>query len=187
MRQQQLDAAGPMAEDCFDMIAQFAKGAMVLHDLEEWIVAEAGGTGWPEADSPMAVSFAFGSHEATRISQGQVANIVRRALFQWRRRQLFEQPSVVVGVGCLGAGITGRKHARATVQGIDGDSAVLAQDPLAQMPRLLRGFQPGILREAFAGFFDAQGLGKVSQRAQVEPQAREQRQQFAAFLAISRA
>src|ERR1700722_16425162 len=61
------DRAGPVADRRFHRFAELAKRAMILDDLEQRVIAKAGGADRFQANPAAADRFALGPHGAARI------------------------------------------------------------------------------------------------------------------------
>ena len=85
------------------------------------------------------------------------------------------------------AGEACRKYARCAAQCVDLQSAVIGQNPTAQVPRLLRGLERGVCRKRVAVFDDVNRIRNVGERDHAEAVRRKQFGQLRAFLAIARA
>ena len=173
-----------MAEHALDFRRKLAKGAVILDDFEQGIVAEATRASRFKANSAAAATFACGPRQAGRIGHGQAAHVMGGATLQRRRTELFQQADIVPLVGGTRAGIAGRVDARRASQGVDLDAAVLSQHPGAQMPRLLRGLERGVGGKRLAGLLDFRACGVIGQRPQRQVERREQLGQLDHLMAI---
>ena len=102
-------------------------------------------------------------------------------LFRPQPVQSFQQQAIVRGVGGAGPGISGRKDARLSAQGIDLQPAVVGQHPLAKMASVAGGLQSGIGGKAVAVFDHLQVARKIGQRLQLQAGRPEQLRQFYAL------
>src|SRR5262245_48179736 len=118
-----------MAQSVLDAGTELTKGAMVLGDKKEWIVAEAAGAPVIADDDAVAAAFRHGFNTSCWVGQGGDADIVGGPAILRERGQLRQQPRVVGRVVPLLAGIARRVDARPTVQSRHDQPAVLRQDP----------------------------------------------------------
>ena len=84
LRNQLLGGPGTMAKTRLCDRPQLAERAMVLDDLEEWVVAETVCAARLEVDSTTAGGFALGHELAGRVGECHVADIAGRTLLQGR-------------------------------------------------------------------------------------------------------
>ena len=158
---------------------------MILDDLEQRIVAEAGAPRVAERIRPrQAASLSprivpAGSASATwqtklgRPPLGRhVAQLVPAAADCSTRRWPPDRSS-------------GRKARPAPPSSaVDRQAAVVGQHPMAQVPGLLDGLQRGVGGKRVAVFDHLDRVGKIGQRPQFQPGRREQIGQFQPFFAI---
>ena len=165
--------------------SQLAKRSVVLDDLEQWIVAEALGAAGFEEDSPVTAGLAFRADRAAGISDGDVADELRRAPLPRDPIQLLQEQAIVRLVRGVGAGKAGRVDTRPACQGIDRDAAVVGQHPAAELPGIAGGLQSGVGRKGVAILDHFANAGKVGQRTQRNARRTEQIRQFDSLVTIS--
>jgi hypothetical protein len=70
------------------------------------------------------------------------------------------------------------------LEGIDGEAAIFAEHPAAEMLGLLAGFESGVGGEGFAGFFGFDGVRQIGQRDDFKAVRGEELGEFDAFFAV---
>jgi hypothetical protein len=110
---------------------------------------------------------------------------VGRALLERYAGQRRDQLLVVRVVRGPFAGVPRGVDARLALEGVDRQSAVLAQHPLLQVQRLIDGLLRGVAGERVAVLDDLDRLGIVGQRSHAQPQRGEQIEEFEPLLLVA--
>ena len=179
-----LGRPGPMTEVRFHQRAQLAKRPMVLSNLEERVVAEPTLPLWGHENATAAGGIAPGSNCPRWIGQTHVAYEPRCSRGRRQFGQLLEQFPVIGLVRSVCPGIAGRKDPRRALESFHLQAAIVRQNPMAQVPGLLRCFQPCIRGKRLSIFHNVNCIGEICQSPQLDSHGREQSSQFHGLLAV---
>src|SRR5262245_956293 len=125
---------------------------MALDDLEQRVIAEAAATGRRKENAPAADALAVGPHVSVRVRERSVAGVMRGPLFEGQGGELFQQQLIVPLIGRSSSRETGGINPGRAAKSFDRQAAVLAEHPLAQVPRLHGRLQTSIGVESFTRF-----------------------------------
>ena len=121
-----------VTELVLDQRAQLAKGLVVFGDQEERVVAEPRVSKSLADDPAPANALGFKANLARRVGHGQGGAERGGATFVGNRRECLQQLAVVRGVIAGLARIACREDTGRTLQGIDGQTRIVSQNPVAK-------------------------------------------------------